>query len=107
MNKKHRKSRPKKPKFLSLRRQFPPNDAASADSRQLDLFPLHPENDREIQDQADNVALFFSAADTTLTGLLDNSSAVDSNSSHTDNNSSRLHQTPINFYILKSDWFCN
>lgn len=88
MNKKRRKSRPKKPKFLSLRRQFPPNDAA--DSRQLDLFPLHPENDREIQDQADNVALFFSAADTTLTGLLDNSSAVDSNSSHTDNNSSRV-----------------
>lgn len=83
MNKKRRKSRPKKPKFLSLRRQFPPNDAASADSRQLDLFPLHPENDREIQDQADNVALFFSAADTSLTGLLDNSS-------HTDNNSSRV-----------------
>lgn len=97
-----RKSRPskaKKPKFLSLSRQFPPNElppvaaAASADdSRQLDLFPLHPENDRESQDQAENVALFFSSADggdTSLTGLLENnSSAVDSNSSHT-NNSSR------------------
>ncbi|KAH6781755.1 hypothetical protein C2S52_001456 [Perilla frutescens var. hirtella] len=98
MNKKRRKSRlskPKKPKFLSLRRQFPPNEMPpdAADSRQLDLFPLHPENDRESQDQAENVALFFSAADggaTTLTGLLDNSSAVDSNSSHTNNNSSRI-----------------
>lgn len=102
MNKKRRStarkstlSKPRKPKFLSLRRQFPPNDApaaaASTDPRQLDLFPLHPEHDREIQDQSDNVALIFSTADggeTTLTDLLDNSSAVDSNSSHT-NNSSR------------------
>ncbi|XP_057791728.1 two-component response regulator-like APRR9 isoform X2 [Salvia miltiorrhiza] len=92
---KSRLSKPKKPKFLSLRRQFPPNEmhAPVADSRQLDLFPLHPDNDRESQDQAENVALFFSAADggaTTLTGLLDNSSAVDSNSSHTINTSSRL-----------------
>ncbi|XP_041996479.1 uncharacterized protein LOC121746640 isoform X1 [Salvia splendens] len=96
---KSRVSKPKKPKFLSLRRQFPPDEmqapAASADSRQLDLFPLHPDHDRECQDQAENVALFFSATDdggatTTLTGLLDNSSAVDSNSSHTNNNSSRV-----------------
>ncbi|KAL1553345.1 hypothetical protein AAHA92_14035 [Salvia divinorum] len=95
---KSRVSKPKKPKFLSLRRQFPPDEmqapAAAADSRQLDLFPLHPDHDRESQDQAENVALFFSAAEdggaTTLTGLLDNSSAVDSNSSHTNNNSSRV-----------------
>ncbi|KAG6410197.1 hypothetical protein SASPL_128249 [Salvia splendens] len=102
MNKKRRRgarksrvSKPKKPKFLSLRRQFPPDEMqAPADSRQLDLFPLHPDHDRECQDQAENVALFFSATDdggaTTLTGLLDNSSAVDSNSSHTNNNSSRV-----------------
>ncbi|KAL8528139.1 hypothetical protein ACS0TY_005809 [Phlomoides rotata] len=109
MNKKRRpkarNSKAKKPKFLSLRHQFPPNEpgdikrstttaaAATTDSRQLNLFPLHPENDGEIQDQAENVALFFSAADggaSTLTGLLDNSAAAESISSHADNNSSRV-----------------
>lgn len=93
-NKRRPKGKAKKPKFLSLRHQFPPTQpaAATTDSRQLNLFPLHPENDREIQDQAENVALFFSAADggaSTLTGLLDNSTAAESISSHADNNSSR------------------
>ncbi|KAK4426096.1 protein CHLOROPLAST IMPORT APPARATUS 2 [Sesamum alatum] len=106
-------TKPKKPKFLSLRRQFPatetdeikrlsgkcPNAAAPADNydpHHLDLFrPLQSENqveDRESHDH-ENVAFFFSATDggaTTLTGLLDTSTVADSNSSHTDNNSSRL-----------------
>ncbi|KAI3452504.1 hypothetical protein Pfo_009168 [Paulownia fortunei] len=101
---------PKKPKFLSLRHQFPPDETKktgsltkmrqsstssatlATDSHQLNLFPLHPQNqveDRENHEH-ENVAYFFSAADggaTTLTGLLDNATAT--NSSHSTNDSSR------------------
>ncbi|KAL0395736.1 UNVERIFIED_CONTAM: Zinc finger protein CONSTANS-LIKE 7 [Sesamum calycinum] len=110
MNRK-RRPRPrksaKKPKFLSLRRQFPatdtnevkgqsgkcPNTADDYDPHHLNLFQSENQvEDRESHDH-ENVAFFFSAADggpTTLTGLLDTSTVADSNSSHTDNNSSRL-----------------
>ncbi|KAK4417837.1 Zinc finger protein CONSTANS-LIKE 7 [Sesamum alatum] len=102
-NPKDPKSRttPKKPKFLSLSLQFPPQEirsltemrhssatpATSTNSHQLDLFPLQPDNqveDRESLHEHENVAYFFSAADggaTTLTGLLD--TATVSNSTHT------------------------
>ncbi|KAK6128303.1 hypothetical protein DH2020_037958 [Rehmannia glutinosa] len=77
------------------------NNAMATDSHQLNLFPLHPENqveeERESHDH-ENVAFFFSTADggaTTLTGLLDTSAAAaESNSSHTNNNSSRLDYLP-------------
>ncbi|KAL0461731.1 UNVERIFIED_CONTAM: hypothetical protein Slati_0060700 [Sesamum latifolium] len=110
MNRK-RRPRPrksaKKPKFLSLRRQFPatetnevkrlsgkcPDAADDYDPHHLDLFQSENQvEDRESHDH-ENVAFFFSAADggpTTLTGLLDTSTVADSNSSHTDNNSSRI-----------------
>lgn len=109
MNRKRRprpRKSPKKPKFLSLRRQFPatetnevkrlsekcPNAADDYDPHYVNLFQSenHVE-DRESHDH-ENVAFFFSAADggpNTLTGLLDTSTVADSNSSHTDNNSSR------------------
>ncbi|KAI3474946.1 hypothetical protein Pfo_030257 [Paulownia fortunei] len=86
---------PKKPKFLSLRHQFPPDETKktlATDSHQRNLFPLHPQNQVEEREnhEHENVAYFFSAADggaTTLTGLLDNATA--SNSSHSTNDSSR------------------
>ncbi|KAI3463062.1 hypothetical protein Pfo_019725 [Paulownia fortunei] len=111
---KSRKSRTKakKPKFLSLRLQFPANEteenkrfsgmrpsaaaAAATYSQQLNLFPLHPENQVEDKESHDheNVAFFFSATDggaSTLNGLLDTSAAAaETNSSHNNNNSSRL-----------------
>lgn len=129
MNRKRRprarkpRSKAKKPKFLSLRLQFPAEEAvktsrigetrasaaesvvagtttspaADSESYGLNLFPLHPGNqlqDREIAQDQENVAYFFSATDggaTSLTGLLDDSTTdTPSNSSHTtDNNSNR------------------
>ncbi|KAL6521798.1 hypothetical protein OROGR_018367 [Orobanche gracilis] len=108
----------KTPKFLSLDRvQFPADGikqkkrngprhdadktAAPANiiSDQLSLFPLQPENESEVGEinNHENVAFLFSAADgvaTTLTGLLNISTAAEaSNSSHT-NNSSRLDYLP-------------
>ncbi|PIN03441.1 hypothetical protein CDL12_24039 [Handroanthus impetiginosus] len=104
---------PKKPKFRSLRLQFPPEEtkisrrsskmrhsstsssaaaASATNSHQLNLFPLHPENqveDREIHEQ-ENVAYFFSAADgcgATLTGLLDTAVATVCNSPTTTDSS--------------------
>ncbi|KAL6497571.1 hypothetical protein OROHE_027200 [Orobanche hederae] len=116
---KSKSTKAKTPKFLSLDRLPFPADgikqkkrngtrhdgdetSARADifSDQLSLFPLQPENELEegeINDH-ENVAFFFSAADgvaTTLTGLLDTSTAAEaSNSSHTNNNSSRLDYLP-------------
>ncbi|GFP94093.1 zinc finger protein constans-like 7 [Phtheirospermum japonicum] len=108
----------KKPKFLSLRLQFPADDnkqikrsgmhhradaaeasAADTTADQLDLVPHRPVNQVEERESNDheNVAFYFSATDggaTTLTGLLDTSTAAESNSSHTDNNSSRLDYLP-------------
>ncbi|KAL6587435.1 hypothetical protein OROMI_000413 [Orobanche minor] len=116
---KSKSAKAKTPKMLSLDRlQFPADGikrkrdgtrhygdetAAPMDifSDQLSLFPLQPENELEegeINDH-ENVAFFFSAADgvaTTLTGLLDTSTAAEaSNSSHTTNNNrSRLDYLP-------------
>ncbi|KAG8366917.1 hypothetical protein BUALT_Bualt16G0017800 [Buddleja alternifolia] len=106
------RSKAKKPKFLSLRLQFPANESeeikrssemrsagggggGASKSKQLELFPLHPEinqvEDRDSNDHENDVAFFFSAADggaTSLTGLLDASAsaAAASNSSHINNN---------------------
>ncbi|GER47458.1 CONSTANS-like zinc finger protein [Striga asiatica] len=102
-----RKLKARRPKFLSLRLQFPADEAkqievpakADATSDRLTLFPLQPENQAEERENNDheNVAFFFSAADggaSTLTGLLDTSTAAESISSHTNNNSSRLDYLP-------------
>lgn len=83
---------PKKHKFLSLRRQFPPGEpskggcsAVSADRSQS-----HQPIDLMENPEHENVAYFFSAADggaASLTGLLD--SAAESNSSHATDDSWR------------------
>ncbi|KZV15157.1 hypothetical protein F511_30243 [Dorcoceras hygrometricum] len=119
MNRKRRprakksRTKPKKPKFLSLRLQFPAQETgriggsasavegvaspdAGTKSHGLNLFPLHPENqlvlqDRESTQDQENVAYFFSATDggaTTLTGLLDDSADTPSISSDTTNSNS-------------------
>uniref|UniRef100_A0A5B7BDM9 CCT domain-containing protein n=1 Tax=Davidia involucrata TaxID=16924 RepID=A0A5B7BDM9_DAVIN len=80
------RTRTRKPKFLSLRLQLSPENtqqsgematAAATKLHQLNLFPLHPENNL-VEDHKDahdeNVEYFFAAADgggaTTLTSLL-------------------------------------
>ncbi|KAL8229102.1 hypothetical protein R6Q57_014002 [Mikania cordata] len=76
------KTKPRKPKYLSLRRQLtqpPPMSTTTGhrDQKQLiNLFPLHPENPVE-QDKIDeehSMAQIFSSCDdgaaTTLTGIL-------------------------------------
>lgn len=103
MNRKRRpragktRTKAKKPKFLSLRLQFPAEEAvktrrigetraaaesvevfittspaADSESHGLNLFPLHPGNqlqDREIAQYQENVAYFFSATDGGATSL--------------------------------------
>ncbi|KAL3644002.1 hypothetical protein CASFOL_011934 [Castilleja foliolosa] len=116
---KTKSTKAKKPKFLSLRLQFPADEnkqikpsgmrhgadeaeastMADTTAQQLDLFPFQPENQVEERENNDheNVAFYFSTTDggaTTLTGLLDTSTAAESNSSHTNNNSSRVQYLP-------------
>ncbi|XP_075515185.1 uncharacterized protein LOC142549864 isoform X3 [Primulina tabacum] len=131
MNRKRRptarksRTKAKKPKFLSLRLQFPAEEVvktrrigetraagasaagsvevitttsppADSESHGLNLFPLHPGNqlqDKESAQDQENVAYFFSTTDggaTSLTDLLDDSADTPSISSHTTiNNSDR------------------
>ncbi|XP_068657328.1 zinc finger protein CONSTANS-LIKE 16 [Aristolochia californica] len=77
-----RKARTKtrKPKFLSLRREFSPESemTTSRHGQQLNLFPLHPENLFDEKDVHNNVDYFLeqeAARGATLTGLLGSSSS--------------------------------
>lgn len=130
-NRRKTRSKTKKPKFLSLRRKFPAEEtkeieelsgrkslkdaAEDIDGYELKLFPQQPENlveDRESYDhENENVAVFFSAGDssaTTLTGLLDFSADHQSNSSLTVANNHnitsryRSYSCLLNFLFTKS-----
>ncbi|XP_051121108.1 uncharacterized protein LOC127244576 [Andrographis paniculata] len=99
---KSRTTTPKKQKFLSLRRQFPPcrdnkpgmstpmrRQAPAESATKVESHQPEPQNLMDNQ-EPENVAYFFSAADggaTSLTGLLD--SAAESNSSYVTTGSSR------------------
>lgn len=90
---------PKKHKFLSLRRQFPPpplRQSFADSSRSHKPIALMDNQEHE------NVAYFFSASDggdADLTGLLD--SASESNSSHATDDSSRIRHQDFSPYASR------